>query len=156
MPEILKEMLRPEVVWALLGMIFIMLEFAVPGLIIFFFGIGALLVSLLCLLSPYIHDSINTQLIIFIVSSIVVLISLRGTLKKVFSGLVSTQQEMQDNLSEYVGKKAIVTVSIKPGRNGKIELHGTNWDAQCDKEIEEGSTVEIVGRDNITMIVKEM
>ncbi len=156
MPEILKNMLKPEIIWALLGMIFIMLEFAVPGLIIFFFGIGALLVSLLCLLSPYINDSLNLQLIIFIVSSVVVLFSRRGTLKKVFSGLVSTKQEMQDNLSEYVGKKAIVAVEIKPGRNGKIELHGTNWDAQCDQEIEEGSTVEIVGRDNITMIVKSI
>ena len=43
---------------------------------------------------------------------------------------------------------------IVPKLGGKVEFHGTNWEAQAEQEIAEGAVVEIVGKDNITLKVR--
>ena len=61
--ENFKELLKPELIWFIAGLIMLLAEFAMPGLIIFFFGVGAWLVALICL---FIDISINIQLIILL------------------------------------------------------------------------------------------
>ena len=39
--DAIKDYLSPEVVWFLAGLALLILEFAMPGLVIFFFGVGA-------------------------------------------------------------------------------------------------------------------
>ncbi|MHC4858277.1 MAG: hypothetical protein ACYTBY_11000 [Planctomycetota bacterium] len=38
----IKDFMKPEFIWAMVGLILLLLEFALPGLIIFFFGVGAI------------------------------------------------------------------------------------------------------------------
>lgn len=45
---------------------------------------------------------------------------------------------------------------IVPKSGGKVEFHGSHWEAQADQEIAEGTIVEIVGKDNITFKVKAL
>ena len=45
---------------------------------------------------------------------------------------------------------------IRPNIGGKVEFHGTNWNAVADKEIEVGAVVEITGKDNLTLKVKSL
>ena len=40
---------KPEIIWCLLGIVMLMLEFMCQGFVILFFGIGALVVALICL-----------------------------------------------------------------------------------------------------------
>jgi membrane protein implicated in regulation of membrane protease activity len=149
--EQIKEFLKPELIWFLVGLVLLIMEFALPGLIIFFFGVGAWIVVLVCLITDI---GINTQLIIFIVSSVLSLLCLRKWLKGVFLGHTDSKQDLKQNLEEFVGQKAVVKEKIVPKVGGKVEFHGTNWEAHADEEIEAGTTVEIIGKDNITLKVK--
>ena len=45
--DALKGFMRPEFVWAVVGMLLLLAEFGLPGLIVFFFALGAFLVALL-------------------------------------------------------------------------------------------------------------
>lgn len=150
--EQLKEFFEPQVIWCLVGLVLLLMEFVMPGLIVFFFGLGAWVVAAVCLFWK--DASINAQLIIFIISSIVLLLVLRKWLKGVFFGHVKSKQELTEDLKEYAGEKVVVTEKIGLNRRGKVELHGTNWEAEADEEIAEGSMVEIVRKDNITFKVK--
>ena len=151
--EQLKEFFEPQVIWCLVGLVLLLLEFIMPGLIVFFFGLGAWVVAAVCLFADI---SINAQLVIFIVSSIVLLLVLRSWLKGVFFGHVKGKQELTEDLREYKGEKVVVTQKIEPNRRGKVEFHGTNWDAEADEEIAEGAVVVITDKDNLTLKVKPL
>jgi len=45
---------------------------------------------------------------------------------------------------------------ISPNFKGKVELHGTNWNATADEDINEGEIVEIISKDNLTLTVKRI
>jgi len=152
--EQLKEFLRPELIWFLVGLVLLIMEFALPGLIIFFFGVGAWIVAIVCLLSSHVYGSINAQLIIFIISSVLSLLILRKWVKGVFLGHSGAKQDLTEDLKEFVGERAIVIEAITPKAGGKVEFHGTNWEANADGEIAVGVVVEIIGKDNITLKVK--
>ena len=149
--DALKDILKPELIWFLVGLLLLICEFILPGLIIGFFGIGAWIVAIVCLITDI---GINAQLMIFIATSVLSLLCLRKWLKGIFIGHVKSKQDMTENLKEFVGERAVVKEKITPKAGGKVEFHGTNWAAQADEEIPEGTVVEIVGKDNITLKVK--
>jgi membrane protein implicated in regulation of membrane protease activity len=151
--ENFKEWLKPELIWFIAGLIMLLAEFAMPGLIIFFFGVGACLVALICLFTDI---SINLQLTLFLIASILLLVSLRKWLKNIFVGRTGQKESADELLQEFVGKKAVVTREIDPQTRGKVEFHGTNWNAEADQIIDEGTSVEIIGKNNITLKVKAL
>jgi membrane protein implicated in regulation of membrane protease activity len=151
--DAIKDFLKPELIWFLIGLALLLLEFALPGLIIFFFGIGACVVALVCLLTDI---SLNTQLLIFILSSILSLLCLRKWLKGIFMGYIVSKQDITENIEEFIGKRAVVKEKITPKVPGKVEFHGTNWAAEADEEIAAETPVKIVGKDNITLKVKPL
>jgi len=114
MLDAIKEYLKPELIWFLLGLALLITEFAMPGLIVFFFGVGACIVAIVCLLSSYVAGSINTQLIIFIGSSVASLLLLRRWLKGIFLGHTVSKQDLRQNLEEFVGQRAVVVDKIVP------------------------------------------
>ena len=147
----LKDFLRPELIWFLVGLLLLLAEFAIPGLIVLFFGIGAWIVAVTCLVAA---PSLNVQLGIFIGSSVLSLVLLRSWLKGMFMGHVTGRQDLNEDLSEFVGERAVVTQAITRQRPGKVELHGTNWTAEADAEVPEDAVVEVVAKDNLTLKVK--
>ncbi len=149
--DAIKEFLKPEIIWFLIGLVLLIMEFVMPGLIIAFFGIGACIVAVVCLITDI---GINAQLIIFMGSSVLSLLCLRKWFKGMFFGYVTSKQDMTHDLQEYVGERAMVKKKITPKVAGKVELHGTNWSAEADEEIAEGTMVEIIGKENITLKVK--
>lgn len=151
--ESVKDFLKPELIWFLIGLALLLAEFALPGLIVFFFGVGAWVVACICLLTDI---SLNAQLLIFIVSSVVLLLALRRWLKGIFMGHVKASQNAGEEMNEFIGEKAVVKKAIKPGAAGKVELHGTDWIAEADDTITEGTTVKIIAKDNLTLKVKSI
>ena len=151
--DTIKDFLRPEIIWFLVGLALLIMEFILPGLIIAFFGVGAWIVALVCLITDI---GLNTQLIIFIIASVLSLLCLRKWLKGIFLGHAVSKQNLKENLDEFIGQKAVVKEKIVPKAGGKVEFHGTNWLAQADEEIEEGAMVQIIGKDNITLKVKSL
>lgn len=149
--ETIKEFLTPELVWFFVGLVLLILEFAMPGLIIGFFGVGAWIVAIVCWMNDI---GINAQLALFIASSVLSLLFLRQWLKGVFLGHEDSKQDLTLNLDDFVGQRAVVKEKIVPKLGGKVEFHGTNWEARADEEIAAGTVVEIVSKDNITLTVK--
>lgn len=144
---------KPELIWFLIGLALLLLEFTLPGFIIFFFGVGAWMVAVLCLFTDV---SLNAQLGIFLVVSVLLLISLRKWVKTVFIGRITLKQNLDEKFEDFVGKKAVVSKRITPGSQGRVEFHGSNWNAESDEIILEGTTVEIIKKNNITFKVKSI
>jgi hypothetical protein len=69
----MKELFTPPVIWLLIGLAFLLLEIAIPGLIIFFFGLGAWIVALLFV---FFDPGLTVQLLVFAVSSVFLLLLL--------------------------------------------------------------------------------
>jgi len=140
---------RPEVLWFILGLILLLLELVIPGFVIFFFGFGAWVASLACLLFD---PGVDLQIIIFALSSVLALVALRRTISRKF--LEPTDRPSDSVEDEFTGKEGIVVATLGPGRKGKIEFRGTTWTALCDEEVAKGATVKIVRKESINLIVK--
>ena len=140
---------NPIFVWAVIGLICIGAEFFVPGVVIVFFGAGALLTSLLSAIIPGLKGSMGLQILLWLVSSGLSLAFLRKYLSKVFRGKTLT-----DDGSEPSGKTAEVTERITPQVPGRVHFRGTTWKAASYNEtFEPGDTVEILKEDGLTLIV---
>ena len=138
---------NPQVIWFLLGFLFFLLEFVVPGFILFFFGIGAWVVAIILLFADV---SINTQLILFLISSVITTLLFRKWVKKIVLSRKHTS-ELED---EFIGKTGKAETSIGPGSDGKVSFKGTTWDARSEDVIAKGETVIITGNESILLIVK--
>ncbi|MCB9772622.1 MAG: NfeD family protein [Candidatus Omnitrophica bacterium] len=145
-------MMDPALIWFVVGLVFLMAELIAPGLVIVFFGVGAWIVAAVCLVKPI---SLNLQLIIFIVTSAVVLACLRNRFKTLFSGHTTAVQNPNKDIEDFVGKRAVVKETIVPHKSGKVELNGTLWNADASEEIAIGESVHIVSIDNLLLKVKK-
>ncbi len=141
-------LMQAAVIWFIIGFILFVLEFIVPGLILFFFAVGAWIVALLSL---FIDLSINAQLIIFVISSVLSILLLRKWVKKILYGNKVSTELLED---EFLGKTARAETAISPGKNGKVDFKGTSWQAASEDFIEKGENVIITGNESILLIVK--
>ncbi len=144
--------LSPELAWLVAGLVLMFLEFVVPGIILIFFGMGAVITALLTWIG--VLPSIEVQLLFFAVGSLILLFSLRRVFSKYLKGKLDSEEKVGDS-AEFLGKRVKVSKKIVPQSDeGKIEFDGTDWKAIADVEIERGEIVEIVGKKNITFFVK--
>lgn len=144
----MENLLSAAVIWFIIGFALFLLEFVVPGLILFFFGLGAWIVAVVVL---FIDVPINLQLIIFVISSVISILLLRKWVSKLLWNNKHSTELLED---EFLGKTAKAETNIAPGENGKIEFKGTTWQAASDDLIEKGDNVTIIGNDSILLIVK--
>lgn len=144
--------LTPSLLWFLVGFLFIALEFVFPSLVKVFFGFGAWVVALLCF---FIDLSTNTQLFIFVGTSILFLILLRRGFRRFLQSRGGLHQETED-IDEFIGQKAVVIQEISPQKKGRVEFRGTSWDAEAYETIPEGAPVEIIDKSNITLMVRTL
>jgi len=147
----ISDWLSPALIWFSLGLILIIIEFIIPGLITIFFGIGAWVVAILCLMM---NLSLNTQLFIFIITSILLLVFLRRWFQSIFYSRSAANPVNMEELEEYLGKKAVVVAEITEANQGKVEFRGSTWKAEAYETIPKGTTVEIIDKNNITLVVK--
>jgi len=140
---------RPELFWFLLGLGLFLLELVIPGFFIFFFGLGAWVTALVCLIA---NPGTNLQIIIFAVTSVISLIGLRRIIQKKFFYSKGTQSE--DVEDEFTGKEAIAKTDFGGILNGKVEFKGTTWNAESTAEIKEGQRVVIKEKDSFKLIVE--
>jgi len=145
--------LGPEIVWFLVGLVLMILEFAAPGVVLIFFGTAAWIVALTTYMG--LTGSLASQLILFSISTIALLVGLRKWIRDKFVGHVSDVQNLEVDLDEFTGKSAIVLEDIEPGRQGgKVEFKGADWSARSDETIKKGETGIISGMDGLTLIIK--
>jgi membrane protein implicated in regulation of membrane protease activity len=144
----------PPLIWFLVGLGLILLEFVIPGAIIVFFGVGAWIAALFSWLG--VTSSLAWQLIIFSVSSVLLLLLLRRRLRAQFLGHSSGEQDLNDNLDEFVGHVVTVTDSIRAGAPGRVEFKGASWEARSEYSFQPGDRAVITDRDGIQILIGPM
>ncbi len=139
--------------WFLIGLGVMLVELALPGFVIIFFGIGAWITALFVWLG--VLENLNAQLLGFVGASIVSLLALRGWLQKTMQGRVSDTELSDTRLDDFIGNKAKVTVAITPdSTEGRVDFRGTQWAASAKVAIPAEAMVRIVSKDNLTLRVE--
>lgn len=141
-------LLHPAAVWFIIGFLLFLLEFALPGLILFFFGVGAWVVAILVLIFGF---PLNAQLIIFLATSVVSVLLFRKWMKNLIWSRKQSTQLLDD---EFIGKTALAETAIAPGQHGKVTFKGASWGASSEDVIAAGESVIIIGNESILLIVK--
>jgi membrane protein implicated in regulation of membrane protease activity len=147
--------LSTQLIWFLIGVAFLIAELAVPGFILIFFTAGCWIVAIV---SWLVDIDLTFQILIFIVSSLTLLFTLRKYSMKVFRG--KTRDIIDDKYADSkIGKTAVVTKAIAPNLPGEIKVMGSYWRAIADDEIKVGSPVLIEtqeSEDGLTFKVKRI
>lgn len=148
------DLTNPGLLWFLAGFVLIIFEFVIPGVIIVFFGLGAWIVSLLAFAG--IIDTFDSQVLVFGISSVVLLILLRKLFKGRGYGFVTRQHDLGKDLDEFTGKTVTVLEKIQPNSGGgQVRFKGVPWKAVAEEELQQGDEAVIVAVDNITLKVRK-
>jgi len=139
--------LTAELFWFLLGLVLLLAEFALPGIIIMFFGIGAWVTAFTTWIG--LTPNATSQNIVFVISSVLLLFVLRARLRRIFVGN-STVDTVED---EYTGKEAIVLHDVDDS-NGIVEMKGAEWRTRSESPIPSSSIVIIEKRVGLTLHVR--
>jgi len=140
---------RPEVIWFIIGLVLLLLELVMPGFVIFFFGIGAWITALVCLIA---NPGINLQVVIFAVTSVAALLVFRKMIQNKF---IYSKNDKSDAVEdEFTGKEAKAIADFGSDKKGKVEFKGTSWNAESGSDIKAGQTVVIIKKDSFKLIVE--
>ncbi len=140
---------RPELVWFLLGLVLFLLELVIPGFFIFFFGLGAWVTALICLIG---EPSTNLQIITFALVSVLSLVALRKMIQKKF---FYHDENLSDKVEdEFTGKDAKAIEDFNSENTGKVEFKGTSWKAESTTQIKAGQTVIIKSKEDFKLKVE--
>lgn len=142
---------NPTVIWFLVGLVLLLAELALPGLIIVFFGIGAWVAALCCLIF---NININEQLLIFLISSLVSLALLRRLIRQRY---MNRQEDYSGDIDEdYLGKTVVALTDFDEQGTGKVAFKGTTWEASSAEPMSSGQSAVITGFQSIRLIVKPL
>jgi membrane protein implicated in regulation of membrane protease activity len=143
-----------EFLWTLAGILLIFVELILPHFVLAFFGGGALVTALTTAIG--LTPTMTSQLVVFIVSSLLLLFLLRRTLKKTLTGNMKDSDDLQP-FDLDIGKIVAVVRDIDPHAGvGKVKYLGTHWDAMAEEFIAAGESVRIVGGSNLTLRVEKV
>jgi membrane protein implicated in regulation of membrane protease activity len=144
----------PELVWFVCGIVLVLLEFVMPGVVLVFFGVGAWVTALTTYLGM--TPGSASQLLVFAIVSVVLLFALRRYIRLRFSGFVSERQAPDRNLDEFTGKNVVVLEDIAPGKPGTVEFKGAPWRAESGDSLRRGDNGVIEKRDSLTLKIKKI
>ncbi len=139
-------------IWFLIGLGFLIGEMLTPGFILVFFAAGSWIVAILVFFLDGL--TLTTQIVIFMVASLVMLIALRRYGLNTFKG--KSKGGVDDEFSS-IGQKAIVTEAIPKDGYGEIQFGGTFWRASSDVSIDKEQCVIVEGQEpnnSLVLIVK--
>lgn len=142
---------NPAFLWTLLGLLLIGAEMFIPGFVIFFFGIGAVVTGILSVFIPGIAGSFMSQGVVWIISTILSFSFFRKKFTKIFKGTI-----LNRNTDKDLGEAAVVIEEITPDKPGRVRYQGTSWKAvSYIEKFDVGETVDIVKEESLTFIVSK-
>ena len=148
------DFLAAKWIWLYIGAFMMLAEIMAPGFVIFFFGLAAATIGLLLFILPSSFElSLTWQLALFSFFSILYLVTLRRYAKSVFMGDTDDSRALD---TEYAGRFAKVTETIRPGVPGRVMLGDAEWAALSEEQLDPGSEVTVIGRENLTLKVRKV
>ncbi len=136
-----------QIAWLAIVVIFLVVEVATTALTTVWFAIGAALAFIASLLGA----SFMTQLVIFVVSSVILFIGFFPFVRKRLGA-----RTYNTNVDSLIGKEAVITEDISFNIIGKASIGGVIWSATSDEEISKGDTVKILKISGNKLIVKKI
>ncbi|SDU31188.1 NfeD family protein [Halopseudomonas salegens] len=136
--------------WLLLGLLLLISEFFVPGLIAAFFAIGALIVGLLTLFG--VIESLPIQLTLFALISLAALFGLRKHFKRWLTGATSDRSLQDQDDSGLIGTRVKVLTDFTQGI-GHVSHNGAKWDAESSDPLKAGDAAWIISHRGIVLTV---
>lgn len=138
--------------WLVLGLLLLILEMFAPGAILLWFGIAALVVgSLLLLLGELL--SLQWQLLIFSVFSIVSIIAWRSYSKKRQREHPEEEGSLNQRGKSLIGQTFTLATAIENGV-GKAKVGDTYWRV-TGPDLPQGEKVKVVGFEGATLKVEK-
>ena len=141
--------------WLIAGVALMLLELIVPGGIVVFLGLSAVLVSVL--LYTGVIDGWVAAFTVWFIGSLALFFSLRGLVKKLLPAHVERGKTDED-LDAY-NEIAVVSQRIPTQGEGRINFRGSTWSArahQTPQAIEVGTQVRVALRDNLVWLVEPL
>jgi len=139
--------------WIVGGIVLTLLEIIIPGMVLVFLGIGALIVAGLIWLG--IVDGWIPALTTWFVVSLALLLVVRGLFQRMMPG-DETWRSTNEDIDAF-GQVVKVAETINKGEQGRIRFRGTTWPATCyEQTLEAGSQATLVYRENVVWIVEAL
>lgn len=107
--------------------------------------------GLISLILSFFIDSFLIQFFLFTIGGVVLLITTRPVLKKIFK-----QDNQSTNLDRIIGMNGIVTEKITKRNLGEVKVDGKRWTAYADKLINVDSVVKILSIDGVKIKVEKV
>lgn len=143
-------------IWLAVGLLLIAFELFMPGLVVVFAGLGALAVAILRYVG--VVEGLPASFITWLVSSVVMVLAFRSTLRKWFPAEESTKVENED--LDAFGKVVDVLEEVTESSSGapavgRVRFGGTTWAAvTAEGTIPKGAKAKLVYRDNLAWVVE--
>ncbi len=139
-------------IWIIVGLILIISEFFIPGLIAIFFGVAALIVGLLVYLG--IIEQLGITLLVFTALSILEVFTLRKAAHRWFTG-GSIEDDFPEVDDDFTGKEVTaITDFSEPVLEGKVTFKGSPWTAKSLRALKAGEKAFIKDRNGLTLIIE--
>jgi len=136
--------------WLIIAGVCFIIEMATIGFFVFWFGIGALISMVFSIFFP---GNILLQIIIFVVSSVILLLLTKPLVDK----FTKKDKKIETNAYSIIGKKGVVVQDINPTFGvGQIKVSGEVWSAKTSDEsiIEKGTSIKIKEIDGVKAVVE--
>lgn len=135
-----------SIFWFIAFLVFLVIELVTVNLVTIWFAVGAV-VAMFC---SFITDSIVIQSVVFLVTSVLVLLLTRPLMKK-FKGF----DKVPTNSDRVIGKIGEVTVKIEKNKYGEVKVFGNRWTATSNQVIDVGEHVKVKAIDGVKLIVEK-
>jgi len=130
--------------WLIAGLALMALEIMLPGVFLLWFGIAAIITSVVAFFAP---DAVTWQVAVFAVCSVVSIFIFSKYVKKASTD--DGNGNLNRRAERYIGKKCEY-------RDGKVQIADGWWLASSDDELKDGDKVEVVGVDGSVLKVKKV
>ena len=133
--------------WLIIAGLCFVIEIYTVGFFIFWFGFGALL----ALLISFITNNLFIQVVVFLVSSSLLVVLTKPLMKK----FLKNENSIPTNYFSLIGKTGIVIEKIDSSNStGQVKVKGELWSAISDSDIEKDSKVKVLSVDGVKLKVE--
>jgi len=137
--------------WLVLGVVLVLAELAIPGLVVIFLGLSALGVGTLAALG--IVQAWTTATALWAGGSLAMVLGLRSGAQRLLPG--ESDRGSTDEDVEAYGEVVDVVEEVGPFESGRIRFRDVTWAAQTvEGRIPAGAKAKIVARDQLIWIVE--
>lgn len=135
--------------WLILALALLALEIMLPGIFLFWVGLGAGTVGIFLLLFPQASPAV--QLLVLVIS---MLAAVAAGLKWQIGNRKKKPARINLGMDNYVGKTAVVSTGFSAGQ-GRVSIDGSSFHAMSTTELSAGEQVVVTKTEGTTLWVEK-